>query len=146
MVFSRDKIKSGTGSGITVVEPGDTLPEEAKVYTKYIKKKREFRVNLLEHEIVNVREKVKETGKPGSFYIRNKENGFTTTHCKSPPPDGIFELAKKASLVSDSDFIGVDIGYNESKNLLFVLEVNSGPSIEGSSVKEFAKIIKEKYV
>lgn len=145
VIVVREKIKSSQGQGLLIIEPNASLPDTGKVYTKYLKKKREFRVNLFRHEVINIREKVKEKGKQGSFYIRNKANGFTTTYCVSPPPKGIEDLAIKASKVSESDFIGVDIGYNEFKNLLFILEVNSGPSIEGSSVTEFANKIKETY-
>lgn len=77
--------------------------------------------------------------------IRNKANGFITTHCKPMSEEltsRVKDWAVQASMVSDSDFIGVDIGYNQFKDLVFVLEVNSGPSIEGSSVNEFVGAIK----
>jgi len=143
-VIARDKIKGQTGSGIVVVKPGTAtfLPEDAKVFTKYISHKREFRVNLFKHKLVNVREKKKIVGfKGGDFHIRNLTNGYITAKCSSYPHQ-IVELAEKASLCSESDFIGVDIGYNELKDFAFVIEVNSGPSIEGSSVQDFVKAIK----
>lgn len=143
-VMARKKLKGQTGSGIVVVKSGtDTvLPEDAKVFTKYISHKREFRVNLFKHKLVNVREKKKIVGFKGSdFHIRNLTNGYRTAKCSSYPHQ-IVELAEKASLCSESDFIGVDIGYNELKDFAFVIEVNSGPSIEGSSVQDFVKALK----
>ena len=144
-VFGRRQIKTSGGSGIEILEePLEESCEDFKVFTKYIKKKREFRVNLFQHKIINIREKVKEAGKEGNSMIRNKANGFTTTHCK-PMSEELTSMVKdwamQASMVSDSDFIGVDIGYNQFKNLVFVLEVNSGPSIEGKSVNDFVEAI-----
>lgn len=140
VVMCRQRIKGQTGIGIVVCKPGEELPE-AKVYTKYISHKREFRVNLFNHTLVNVREKKKQLGSKGSFYIRNLENGYTTAKCSNYPP-ALIDLAIKASMVSESSFIGVDVGYNELKDFLFVIEVNSGPTIEGSSVVEYADAIR----
>jgi hypothetical protein len=142
-VVARRFTKSNKGVGIDILE---TLPEsleEYKVFTLYKKKKREFRVNLFQHVVVNVREKLKKGD--GSSFIRNVANGWTTTHLVSDVPEGLEELATRASKVSASDFIGVDVGWNASTNKLFVFEVNSGPSIEGSSVKDFANTIKKAY-
>ena len=137
-IICRTTIKGQTGSGILVVKPGEDVPE-AEVYTKYISHKREFRVNLFKHKLVNVREKKKKLGfKGGDFHIRNLANGYTTSKCKNYPAQ-VIELAARASMCSESNFIGVDIGYNELKDYAFVIEVNSGPSIEGSSVQDFVK-------
>lgn len=141
-VVARERIKSQAGGGVYVIEPGQLMPD-AKVYTKYLKKKREFRVNIFKDKVVNIREKVKQK-KEGSTYIRNTANGYTTTHCKPMSlslTERLKALALEARKVSKSDFIGVDIGYNEFYDNAFVLEVNSGPSIEGSSVLDFVKAI-----
>lgn len=147
-VLVRNRIKGQTGAGIQVVLPTEAFPtSEAKVYTKYIKKKREFRVNLFKHKFVNMREKLKQASSESKdSHIRSSANGFTTTHCR-PMPEAlrqrIIALAVAAAPVSESDFIGVDICYNEYKDLVFLLEVNSGPSIEGSSVNDFVKVMLE---
>jgi predicted ATP-grasp superfamily ATP-dependent carboligase len=142
-VMCRSRIKGQTGSGIQVVNPGQELPE-AKVFTKYLSHKREFRVNMLRGEVVNIREKLRQE-QGGDFHIRNHANGYTTAHAR-PMGDAtrekIYNLAKAACKVSASDFIGVDIGYNEAKDTPFVIEVNSGPSIEGSSVREYTAAIR----
>lgn len=142
-VLARKRIKGQTGAGIIVVKDLSEFPtEEIKVFTKYIKKKREFRVNCFQHKVMNIREKKRQAGATGDTYIRNTANGYTTTHCGPMSPAlraRIEDLASKACAVSPSDFIGVDICYNEFKDLVFVLEVNSGPSIEGSSIQDFVK-------
>jgi hypothetical protein len=145
-IVGRRRIKSQTGTGACVITSLDALEYEHglnpfKVFTKYIPKKREFRVNIFKDKIVNIREKVRKVGATGLAEIRSQSNGYTTVKLQSPAPPGLEELALRAAKVSLSDFKGVDIGYNQLKNLLFVLEVNSGPSIEGASIKEYAQAI-----
>ena len=70
------------------------------------------------------------------------ENGFTTAKCVNYPKK-IVELAEKASKCTESNFAGVDIGYNEYTDNVFLIEVNSGPAIEGSSVNDFVAAIKK---
>ncbi len=140
-VVCREFIKSQKGNGLHVAASLDDLVE-AKVYTKYMKKKREFRVNLFQHKVVNIREKV---GQASKWFIATQANGYSTTHVKTPISNEAYlrSIAEAASHVSSSDFIGVDVGYNAFYDEYFVLEVNSGPSIEGSSVGDFVKVMKE---
>ncbi len=139
-VMCRKTVHGQTGSGIVVCSPNDILPE-AKVYTKYISHKREFRVNLFKGKVVNVREKKRKLGSTGDFHIRNLANGYTTTKCFNYP-EALVVLAEAASKASESDFVGADIGFNELKNKAFLIEINSGPAIEGSSVADFVNAIK----
>lgn len=145
LVVCREFLKSGKGHGVSIV---DTTPlPDAKVYCKYQKKKREFRVNLFRGKVVNVREKKRKLTSTGNSNIWSPGNGYITTHVKVPIQNLplVMELAEKAAKITKSDFIGVDIIYNEFYNKYYVLEVNSGPSIEGSSVNEFIAVIKEWY-
>lgn len=143
-VMCRTRIRGQTGSGIQVVKRGEELPE-AKVYTKYLSHKREFRVNIFKNKVVNIREKLRMLDREGDFHIRNHANGYTTAHAR-PIDDAlkqqIYDLAEAASKVSSSDIVGVDIGLNVDRRYPFLIEVNSGPSIEGSTVREMAAAIK----
>lgn len=146
-VMARTRIKGQTGKGIVVVKPGDKLPE-AKVYTKYLTHKREFRVNLFKGQVVNFREKLKMIGSEGDFHIRNRGNGYTTAHPKpleAHMREALYRMAQQAAAVSPSDIVGVDVGYNVDRQSLFVIEVNGGPSIEGSTVREMATAIKNHF-
>lgn len=141
-VFCRTLTKSSEGKGIAVA----TSPEEvvyAPVYTKYKKKKTEFRVHLFRHVVVAVLEKRIKTGWLGekNTQIRNTKNGYVFCQQNVKEPEGIRELAIKASYVTSSDFAGVDIGYNEKKNELFIIEVNSAPGITGSNVEKYTNTI-----
>lgn len=141
-VFARTLLNSSEGKGIVVCETPGEVPV-APVYTKYQKKKQEFRVHIFKGEVVSVVEKRKRLNwtKPSDPRIRNTANGFVFCHDDVVEPAGIRDLALKASKVTNSDFKGVDIGYNQQKKQLFVIEVNSAPGIEGTNVKLYADCI-----
>lgn len=140
-VLSRTLLKSSEGKGIFVCESVDQL-KAAPVYTQYIPKKREYRVHVFGDKVVQVLEKRRKKGVyNGESKIRNTANGYVFCSQDVWEPDGLRDLALKASTVTASDFKGVDIGYNEKKNMLFVIEVNSAPGIEGSNVDKYVKEI-----
>ena len=143
-VFARTLLRSSEGKGIVVVEKEqpETLPF-APVYTLYKKKKREFRVHVFKDNVVHVLEKRKKVGyeKDRDTRIRNTANGYVFCSDGVVEPVGIRELALAASKVTSSDFSGVDIGYNEKLNELFVIEVNSAPGIQGTNVDRYIQAI-----
>ena len=141
-VFSRTLLRASEGRGIRVAETVDQLVT-APVYTKYEKKKREFRVHIFKDKVVACVEKRKRKEFQGDrdHKIRNLANGYVFCRSVTDIPDGLHDLAVKASKVTASDFKGVDIGYNEKQNKLFVIEVNSAPGIEGSNVDAYVQAI-----
>ena len=112
-------------------------------FTLYKKKKKEFRVHVFKDVVVQVLEKRKRkefTGERDSR-IRNTANGYVFCSEGVVEPEGLRELALKASKVTSSHFRGVDIGFNEKLNELFVIEVNSAPGIEGSNIDKYVEVI-----
>lgn len=142
-VFGRQLLNASCGKGIIIMSgPADTAFKQCPVYTLYKKKKREFRVHVFKDKVVRVVEKKlrKDWDGPKDSKIRNLANGFVFCSCENEPT-GIRELALLASKCVGSDFRGVDIGYNEKLNELFVIEVNSAPGIEGSNVDAYVQAI-----
>lgn len=142
-VFARTLITASEGRGIVVLESPEEIENvSAPVYTKYIPKKKEYRVHIFKDRVIKVLEKRRTSGNSPSK-IRNTANGYVFCRENVVEPDGIRELALKARGVTKSDFCGVDIGYNEKRNLLFVIECNSAPGIEGSNIIDYCdEIIK----
>lgn len=142
VVVCRKLTHSSEGKGIVIANE----PEQvclAPVYTKYKKKKKEFRVHVFKNQVVHVLEKRRKKGWEGATdaKVRNTANGYVFCSEGVIEPEGLRELALKASKVTSSDFKGVDIGFNEKKNELFVIEVNSAPGIEGSNVQRYIQKI-----
>lgn len=148
VVFGRKLLTASCGKGIVVLDgnkDGGILGAEflnIPVFTKYKKKKREFRVHVFRDAVVRVVEKKLRSGwdGPRESKIRNLANGFVFCSCENEP-EGIRELAVMAGKVVSSDFKGVDIGYNEKLGELFVIEVNSAPGIEGQNVQAYVNAI-----
>lgn len=148
-VMARCLTRASEGRGIVVLD--QTVPwVVAPVYTWYLKKKREFRVHCYKDQVVAVlekRRKVNYTGDKSDTKIRNTANGYVFCSADVAEPKGIRDLALAARRVTASDFAGVDIGYNEKLNQLFVIEVNSAPGIQGSNIDKYvASILNAKKV
>lgn len=141
-VVARCLTRASEGRGIVIMEQKSPWVV-APVYTLYRKKKREFRVHCYKNQVVQVLEKRKRKEFNGEVNtkIRNTSNGYVFCSENVVEPDGIRELALKAAKVTNSDFKGVDIGFNEKLNELFVIEVNSAPGIEGSNVQRYVEAI-----
>ena len=78
-VFARTLTKASEGKGIILLETGSDVVS-APVYTKYLKKKREFRVHVYDETVVSVLEKRKKKGIEGDSKIRNTANGYVFCH------------------------------------------------------------------
>ncbi len=141
-VFARTLTRASEGKGIVVLEDQSSIVA-APVYTLYRKKKKEFRVHVFKDQVVQVLEKRKRKEFEGTVNtkVRNTANGYVFCSQDVVEPEGIRELALKASKVTNSDFKGVDIGFNEKLNELFVIEVNSAPGIQGSNVDKYIDAI-----
>ena len=140
-VVARTLTRSSEGKGIVIAETPEQLPK-APVYTVYKKKKKEFRVHVYNDQVVCVLEKRRKKATfTGDHKVRNTVNGYTFCRADVVEPDGIRELALAASKVTNSAFKGVDIGYNEKLNQLFVIEVNSAPGFSGTTVQEYANAV-----
>lgn len=142
-VFGRKYLNSSCGKGIVIFEKPDEgdgyAIEHCPVYTKYKKKKREFRVHIYKDTVVAVTEKRRRAGFDGQrdTKIRNLANGYVFCQTVNNEPEGLRALALAASKVTQSDFKGVDIGFNEKNNDLFIIEVNSAPGIQGSNINAY---------
>lgn len=145
-VFARRYLQSSEGKGITIIEPGmEVVP--APVYTQYVPKKREYRVHIFRDKVVQILEKRRGENYTGESKVRNTANGYVFCQQNITLPVGgetrLNNLALEAAKVTSSVFKGVDIGYNEKKDFLFVIEVNSAPGIEGSNVDKYVGAILE---
>ena len=150
-VFGRKLLNASCGHGIVVHDgKGDSVlfeADKAPVYTKYKPKKREFRVHVFKDKVVTIVEKRRKkdwNGDKSDAKIRNLANGYVfcqTVELTDQLKKRIEEISLHARKVCGSDFCGVDVGYNEKHDDVFVIEVNSAPGIEGSNVDKYVKAV-----
>lgn len=147
-ILCRTMLQGQEGHGIIIADTPEQVVD-AKVYVEYREKNREYRVNLFEGKVVNVREKLKKIGyvppEHADPRIRNIVGGYVYCIPKRLVPDCVLETAIKAAKITDSDIVGVDVAYNSKTQQEFILEVNSAPSLEGVTVTDFANVIVDKY-
>lgn len=135
IVFARTTQDSCRGEGITVVKPGESLPE-ALFYTVFIPSASEFRVYVVNGTVVDVLEKRPIPRTEQHEYIKGSED-MGWQFCRQ----GVYLSAQAKSVAIAAvvalglDFGGVDI--LTSGTATTVLEVNTAPDIFGSGVDRF---------
>jgi glutathione synthase/RimK-type ligase-like ATP-grasp enzyme len=146
VVVCRTKLSGHSGDGIALVDPHDsedkTVPE-APLYVQYVKKQKEFRVHVAFGEVIDVQEKRKRRDLPEefttNFQVRNHQTGWVYCREEIIEPIELRSMALSAVLVLGLDFGAVDIIWNEKRNECYVLEVNTAPGLEGTTVEKYAE-------
>lgn len=142
-VMARTILSGHSGAGIIALTPNDPIVN-APVYTKYVKKQKEFRVHIAFDKVIDIQEKRKKSGedvKPSM--IRNHQNGYVYCRENIIPPPQLEETAKNAAKLFSSHFSAVDLIWNEKFKLLLVLEVNTAPGLTETTALKYAEAIKQ---
>lgn len=142
-IVVRALIDSSEGRGITICEK-ESLTQEAPLYTEYIPKKKEYRVHVLDNKVIDTQEKRKKRGaEQKEHQVRNLANGYVFCRDSIAPPDDCHTVALAAVSALGRTYGAVDIIWNEKRNKCYVLEVNSRPGMEGTTVDKYAQAIVE---
>lgn len=126
--------------------PQDMVP--AKLYSKYVKKTHEYRVHIFGDDVIQVDRKARRLDvqdEDVNWRVRNNDNGFT--YCRNVQcPQDIQDQAIKAIQMCGLDFGAVDVLWNERQQKAYVCEVNTAPGLEGITLDNYLKEIKERYL
>lgn len=148
-VVGRSLLRSFQGRGIAftdkTVEPArlDSQGRRCILWTRYVPKKEEWRVHVFKGKAIGVAQKKRRTGVEADSRIRSWDNGWVYAIQDLDPPADLQEVGVKAVAALGMDFGAVDVIWNEKKNKCYVLEVNSAPCLEGTTVQKYADAIKE---
>lgn len=145
VVVCRTKLNGHSGAGIVVAAREEDVVKTAPLYTKYIKKASEFRVHVAFGEVIDVQAKRKRTEYEGEvdYAIRNHHTGWVYCREDIVEPEKLREYAVNTILILGLDFGAVDIIYNKHFNQCYVLEVNTAPGLEGTSVTNYTEAFKK---
>ena len=148
-VLARTLLRASGGRGIVLITPekADSLPK-AKLYTKYVPKKDEYRVHVWKGEVIDVQQKKRDTSVPDekvNWQIRNHTNGFIFARNDVSPPESVTSAALAAISALQLDFGAVDIGFNERKQQPVVYEVNTAPGLEGTTLEAYYSALRKTY-
>ena len=144
-VICRTKLNAHSGAGIFVASREEDIVH-ARLYTKYIKKKKEFRVHVFQGKVIDIQQKKARTGIRVDYTVRNFNNGWVFCRDDIEYSEELIQQAIKAVEVLGLDFGAVDIVYNQHQNKYFVLEVNSAPGLEGTTLQRYVESINEYFL
>lgn len=149
--LARTKLSGHSGEGIVPIMGGQEYGPEGEVwpraglYVKYIKKMHEYRVHVFRGEVIDIQQKRKRREVPNEevdYQIRNHRNGWIYARNDiSTPNDLVLTEAAKAVSSLRLDFGGVDVIWNEHSQQAYVLEVNTAPGLEGSTLTNYTNAI-----
>jgi glutathione synthase/RimK-type ligase-like ATP-grasp enzyme len=167
-VVCRTLLNASNGRGISVIDPeeGASVPthvdnQRVLLYTKYFKKRREYRVHVAwsyrcnESRVLSVQSKRRRRdAEYDDTRIRNAhDTGAGSWVFIDEPlddvPQPVLEVAKlfiQESAIDGSnqasqalDFAGLDIGYNQHYNQARIIEVNTAPGIGPRDAARFTE-------
>lgn len=146
MVFARTQLTAHSGRGIVIMDPdhpSDWESVNAPLYTKYIKKKHEYRIHVLNGEVIDTQRKgLKEEFRNQTdvnYKIRNLANGFVYVRNDGHVvPQDVLDVGRRAVVALGLDFGAADVIFNQSSGQAYVLEVNTAPGLTGTTVTNYA--------
>jgi len=148
-VLARHNLTGHSGQGIVVHTPDNPDLARAPLYVKYKKKKKEFRVHVFKNpngelEVIDVQEKRKDRDYGGERDNRIRSHSTGWVYCRNEilEPQGLRSNGINAVAALALDFGAVDIIWNERENKCYVLEVNTAPGLEGTTLTKYVDAIK----
>lgn len=145
-VVCRTTLNGHSGRGIVLADTVDKLVH-APLYTKYKKKRKEFRVHVFQGKVIDIAEKrrrrVEREAVAFDGFVRNLANGWVFCRDGIVEPNGLRDAAVAACAALSLDFGAVDIIWNEREDKCYVLEVNTAPGLQGTTLENYANAIAE---
>lgn len=146
MVLCRTLLRANSGRGIVIVKDVNELVA-APLYVKYIRKEKEYRLHVFNGKILDLVEKKRRSGFGGDNshckYIRSYERGWVMCRDGVTVEERVKAEAIKAVSALGLDFGAVDLVLRKNDNSPVVLEVNTAPGLQGTTLENYKKAIKE---
>lgn len=153
ILVERNILSGHSGEGIRLLKKGDSPNPAARLWTAYQKKTREFRCHFFKlgsrlyyHWQEKKLKKAAVEAEPvkvSRFQIRNLDNGWVYTTKDLLVPGRV--KAAVEHIVSNSNntlnFGAVDVIYQHQTGNAYILEINSAPGLEGSTLEFYKTMI-----
>ena len=150
-VFARTLTRASSGRGIVILDPEhpDNHETNAPLYSRYVKKRHEYRIHVVNGQVIDsqrkgLREELR--GTEADFRVRNLANGFVFVRNDGHQiPQSCNDIAIASVRALGLDFGAVDLIWNEREQLPYVLEVNTAPGLSGTTLENYARAMQENY-
>src|SRR3990167_7120043 len=140
-VFARKTLTGSQGQGIIVMKSIEDFVD-APLYTKYEKECTEYRVHVAFGQVIDFQQKKKRNGGAANSFIRDHDNGWVFARQDVVLPDGVGDTCVKALAAIGLHFGGVDVLCRLKTGDIYVLEVNTAPGLEGSTLDSYVRAFK----
>jgi len=135
--YGRRHVAGQQGSGIEIVTADSYHIPDCPLYTKAIHKAHEYRVHVAGGQVIDFSKKKRRAGSDSSGLIKNSSNGWVFCRDDVYLPDPVKEQALKAMQAVGLDFGALDVVYKERDDKAYVLEINTAPGIEGTTLQKY---------
>lgn len=153
-VVGRRTVNGHSGEGIVFFSDVPNINEllSFPLYTQYKKKSEEFRVHIVRGQVIDVQKKLlRVTDDEGNridpkeidFRVRNLANGFVFGRNDITVHDDVLEQANRAFRLSGLDFGAVDVIWNDHEKQAYVLEINTAPGLQGTTLENYVTAFKQ---
>lgn len=142
-VVCRTLLSANSGRGIVLASQPSELVD-APLYVQYVPKMEEYRVHVFDGRVIDVQRKARSHDVPDgqvNWQIRNHSNGFIFARQEVELPDLAQQRAVDAVQCLGLTFGAVDMIYNARQSAYYVLEVNTAPGLEGTTLTKYAEAI-----
>lgn len=147
-VVVRHLLRGNSGNGLELItEPSSPIPH-APLYTKYIPKQDEYRIHVCKasngYVVFDAQRKARNTDIESdsiNWQVRNTEGGFIFQRNNIHPPEDVLTQARAAVRALGLDFGAVDVIWNENRQKAYVLEVNTAPGLEGTTLDRYSSML-----
>jgi glutathione synthase/RimK-type ligase-like ATP-grasp enzyme len=144
-VVVRHKLTGHSGEGIQILEwdKGHEVPQ-APLYTKYTKKKDEYRIHVFGDEILFQQRKARRKEVPDdqvNWQVRNLAGGFIFANDGVEAPEAVKQAATKAVAALGLDFGAADIGFKDGAAVVY--EVNTACGLQGKNLESYVNKFRE---
>lgn len=114
---------------------------ENEWFVDYIPTDREYRMHVVNGEVVCTHEKRKQSDAPNHPFIRNSDTGYIFMEPRETPPTEQLAIDSVGALGLDMG--AVDIVREEETGDFYVLEVNSAPSLDEANLQRYGDALAE---
>lgn len=144
IVVCRTNLQGHSGNGIVIAHNPDEIVQ-APLYTKHVRHKYEYRVHVMNGEVIDYVLKKKREGVDADTLVRSYDNGWVFAREGVELPDDVKLQACNAVSALGLDFGAVDVAYREREDKAYVLEVNTAPGLIGTTLSRYAESIRRFY-
>lgn len=143
VVYGRRIVNGSQGVGIIVITGDDSTFPHCPLYTKAVISPQEYRVHVANNKIIDFTRKRKRDGGEANEYIRNVENGWVFCRQEEELPREVASAALMGVAALDLDFGACDVLFKKETRTPYVLEINTSPGVEGTTLNKYVEYFKE---